>query len=130
MKKSGRVRTSEWTSVRWVDELDHADVGLTGHGSCAGGSSWDGDLEWVVLVDVGGTLHDTDALESTGPSTLLGLLDVTLGTWYLGHDLHGLPWSVTGTGSVDHGLVWTSSVGGNNVHGTRDGSSVSYLWEG
>jgi hypothetical protein len=44
--------TTEWAGSGGVDKLDKAHVGLTANGSGAGGASWDGGSEWVVLVDV------------------------------------------------------------------------------
>lgn len=57
--------TTEWTGIRWVDDLDQADTGLSTGGTGAGGASWDGGSEWVVLVDVGSTLHDTEVDKSS-----------------------------------------------------------------
>jgi hypothetical protein len=44
--------TTEWAGSGRVDKLDKAHVGLTSNSSGAGGASWDGGSEWVVLVDV------------------------------------------------------------------------------
>lgn len=114
---------TEGASVAGVDELDNASVGLAGNVTRAGGASGNVDLEGVVLVDVGGTLHDANSLEGTSPEALLGLLDVTLGARHLGLDIHGGP-GVTGTVGVDHGLVWAGTVGGDDVQGAGDGAAV------
>lgn len=114
---------TEGASVAGVDELDNAGVGLAGNVTSAGGASGNVNLEGVVLVDVGSTLHDADSLESTSPEALLGLLDVALGAGNLGLDIHGGP-GLTSAVSVDHGLVWASTVGGDNVQGAGDGAAV------
>lgn len=114
---------TEGAGVAGVDKLDKAGVGLASNVARAGGASGDVDLEGVVLVDVGGTLHDANSLESASPEALLGLLDVALGARHLGLDVHGGPGGTSAV-SVDHGLVWAGTVGGDDVEGAGDGAAV------
>lgn len=97
--------TTEGSGTGGVGKLDKADVGLATNGTRAGGSGGDLDGEGVVLVDVGGTLHDAHADESTGPEgALLGGSNVTLGTGNLGGDLGLLARrESSSTGGVDDG---------------------------
>jgi hypothetical protein len=104
--------TTEWSSGRWVDNLDQADTGLTADGSGAGGASWNGDGDGVVLVDVGGTLDDTGSDQHSGhETTLLRSSDVSVLAWDLGGDL-GLGSGGEGTSSsgVNDGGVWAVDV--------------------
>jgi hypothetical protein len=114
---------TEGTGIAGVDQLDKAGVGLASDGAGALGTSGDFGLEGVVLVDVGGTLHDADRLQSASPSTLLGLLDVALGARDLSRDRHLGPCGASAVG-VDHSGVWTSAVGRDNVHGAGDGAAL------
>lgn len=117
--------TAEWAGVRWVDDLDHADTRLSTSGTGAGGAGWDGDLDGVVLVDVGGTLDNAEVDESAGDETaLLGGGDVTLGAWHLSLNLEGLALGEgTGAGGVEDGRVWSSSVSGDDVNCTGEGAA-------
>lgn len=119
---------AEGTGVAGVDELDQAGVGLAGHGTRAGGASGHVDLEGVVLVDVGGTLHDADGLQGAGPGALLGLLDLALGAGNLCLNLHLCPGLASAVG-VEHGLVWAGAVGGDDVQSAGDGAAGGDLGE-
>lgn len=124
--------TSEWTSSGWVSELDHADILLSTDSSGALGVSWNGDCDWVILVDVGSTLHDSHVDQCAGnEGSLLWSGDVTLGTWDLGDDI-GLSTGgeCTSTCWVDDGGVWTSSICGDDVEGTGEGSTWGDLRKG
>lgn len=104
--------TSEWSGARWVGNLDGADTGLSSDSSSAGGASWDGDGNGVVLVDVGCALDDTSGDQHAGHETaLLGGSDVTLGTWYLGGHLSlGSGGESTSSGGVNDGGVWAKKM--------------------
>jgi hypothetical protein len=112
--------STEWASVGWVDNLDEADTRLATDGTSAGSAGWDGSSEGVVLVDVGGTLNYTQVDESaSNQGALLGSSNVTLGTWDLLGDCElGTGGEGTGTSGVKDGSVWTSSVSGDDVHGS------------
>jgi hypothetical protein len=120
---------TEGAGVAGVDELDEAGVGLAGDVARAGGASGHVDLEGVVLVDVGGALHDADCLQGAGPGALVGLLDLALVAGDLGLDLHLRP-ALAGAVGVEHGLVGASAVGGDNVQSTGDGATGSHLGQG
>jgi len=112
--------STEWASVGWVDDLDEADVGLAADGAGAGGASGHGGFEWVVLVDISGTLDDAHVDEhASHEAALIGGSDIALGAWNLLADGH-LSASGEGTGScgVDDCGVWTSSVRGDDVDGS------------
>lgn len=120
---------TEGTGVAGVDELDKASVGLAGDVASAGSASGHVDLEGVVLVDVGRTLHDAHGLQSASPGTLLRLLDLALGAGNLGLDVHGGPALASAVG-VEHGLVWASTVGGDDVQSAGDGATGGDLSQG
>lgn len=120
---------TEGAGVAGVDELDEAGVGLAGDVASAAGASGHVDLEGVVLVDVGGTLHDAHCLQGAGPGALLRLLDLALGAGNLGLDVHGGP-ALAGTVGVEHGLVGTRTVGGDDVQGAGDGATGGDLSQG
>jgi hypothetical protein len=80
--------TTKWSSAGWVDKLDHADTSLPTDGTSAGGTGWDSSREGVVLVDVGGTLHDAKGNQGAGKeAALLRGGNVALGTWDLLGDI-------------------------------------------
>ena len=82
-----RNNSTEWSSTRWVSDLDEADVGLSGNGTRACHVSWHADGDRVVLVNVGGTLDDAHLYEhARNEAALLGCGNVTLCTWHLGGD--------------------------------------------
>ena len=112
--------TTKRASIRGVDDLDEADVGLAGDGAGAGGSGGDGGCEWVVLVDVGGTLDDAHVDEhASHEAALLRCGDVALGAWDLLGDGQLLAGGEgTGSGGVDDGGIWASSVSCDNVDGS------------
>ena len=128
-----RDNATEGTSSRWVHDLDEADVGLTTNGTGAGCAGGDLGLEWVVLVDVRGALHDAEADEGAGvQAALLGCGDVASRAGDLLRD-GGLGAGGEGTGSsgVNDGGVWAGSVSGDDVHGAGDGTAAGGdLWEG
>lgn len=124
-----RDAAAEGPGVAGVDELDQAGVGLAGDVARAGGAGGYVDLEGVVLVDVGRTLHDADGLEGAGPEALLGLLDVALVAGHLGDDLHLGP-GLAGAVGVDHGLVRAGAVGGDDVESAGDGAAGGDLGQG
>jgi hypothetical protein len=124
--------TTEWTSTGGVGNLNQADVLLTGDGTSAAHASWHLDCDGVVLVNVAGTLDDSHVDERAHhDGALLGCGDVTLGTWHLSSDL-GLSTLREGTGSsgVDDGGVRASSVSGDDVDGSAEGSSIGDLRKG
>lgn len=120
---------TEGAGVAGVDKLDEAGVGLAGDVTGAGGISGHVDLEGVVLVDVGRTLHDANGLQGAGPGTLLGLLDLALGAGNLCLDIHGGPALASAVG-VEHGLVWAGTVGGDNVQSAGDRATGGDLSQG
>jgi hypothetical protein len=124
--------TTEWTSTGWVNDLDKADIRLASDGTGAAHASGHGGLEWVVLVDVGSTLHETHANKHAGHKTaLLGGGDVTPGTWDLLGDGHlGTGGESPSSGRIADGGIWAGSVSGDDVDSSRDGSSVGDLREG
>ena len=113
-----RDTATEGSSLRRVDQLDEARVGLTGDVAGAVGAGRYLDLEGEVLVDVGCALHDADRLQSAGPESLLRLPDVAILTGHLRRDLKRLPVG-SGTIGVDHGLVRSGAVRSDDVHGAR-----------
>ncbi len=86
----------------------------------ARGASRHGGSEWVVFVDVGGTLDNAQVDEHPGhEAPLLGGSDVALGTWDLLCDGHLVAGGEgTGSGGVDDGGVWASSVSCDDVDGS------------
>ena len=123
--------TTEWTSTGWVDDLDKADIRLASNGTTAAHASGHGGREWVVLVDIGSTLHETHADKHAGHETaLLGGGDITPGTWDLLGDGHlGTGGESSSSGRIADGGVWASSVSGDDVDSSGDGSSVGDLRE-
>lgn len=119
--------TTEWSSARWVGKLNQADVLLITDGTGAGHTSWDGDFDGVVLVDVLGTLDDTQVDEgSHHEGALLGCGDVTPSAWYLSSDLcFSTLRECTGSSWVDDGGVWSSSVSGDDVDGSAEFTSIA-----
>lgn len=124
--------STEWASVGWVDNLNEAHAGLTAHGAGAGGASWDGGGEWVVLVDVAGTLDNAEVDEGTGDEgALLGCGDVALGAWNLLSDSElGTGGESTSSSWVEDGSVWASSVSGDDVHSGADAAAWGDLGDG
>lgn len=124
--------STEWASVRWVDNLNEAHAGLAANGAAAGGASWDGGSEWVVLVDVGGTLDNAEVDEGTGDErALLWCGDVALSTWDLLSDSElGAGGESTSSSWVEDGGVWASSVSGDDVHGGTDAAAWGDLGDG
>lgn len=124
--------TTEWAGCGGVDKLDKAHVGLASNGSGAGGASWDGGGEWVVLVDICGTLDDAHGDESAHvEGSLLGGGDVAVFAWHLGGHLELLAGGEsTGSGGVDDGGVWASSVSGDDVESSGDGATWGDLGNG
>ena len=124
--------TTERSSSGWVDNLNKADTRLAGDGARASHASGHCGLEWVVLVDVGGTLHETHLdKHARNETALLGGSDVALGTWHLLCDGHlGASGESSSSGGVADGGVWASSIGGDDVDSTRDGSSIRNLRKG
>lgn len=102
---------------------------MASDGSGARSASGHGGSEWVVLVDVRGTLDDAHVDEHAGDkSALLRSGDVAFGTWDLLGDGHLLAGGEgTGSGRVDYSGVWASSVSGDNMDCARDGSSTRDL---
>lgn len=105
---------------------------MSAGGACAGSAGGYCGREGVVLVDVGGTLDDAHVDEHAGhEAALLGGSNVTLGTRNLLSDSQlGAGGEGTGSGRVDDGSVWASSVGGDDVDGTGDGATWGDLREG
>jgi hypothetical protein len=105
---------------------------LTANGTGASGASWDGGSEWVVLVDVCGTLDDSHGDESAHvEGSLLGGSDVAVLAWDLsGHHELLAGGESTGSGGVDDGGVWAGSVSSDNVESTGDGATWGDLGNG
>jgi len=112
--------STKWAGIGGVDNLDEADVGLAADSTGAGCASGYGGLEWVILVDVGGTLDDAHINKHAGhEAALLGRGDVASGAWDLLLDGHLCPGGEgTGSGGVDDGGVWASSVSGDDMDGS------------
>ena len=123
---------SERSSSGWVDNLDKADTRLASDRTGAGHASRHGGLEWVVLIDVGGTLHETHLDEHAGhEAALIGCGDVTSCTWDLLGDSHlCASRESTCSSRITDGSIWASSIGGDDVDSSRDRSSVGDLREG
>ena len=124
--------TTERSSARWVNNLDKADTRLTGDSTSAAHASRHSGREWEVLVDVGGTLHETHADKHARKETaLLGSGDVAPGTRDLLGDGHlSTGGERTSSSRIADSGVWASSVTGDDVHSSGDGSSVGDLWKG
>jgi hypothetical protein len=105
---------------------------LTGYGTSAAHASRHSGLEGVVLVDVGGTLHETHADKHAGNETaLLGSGDVTFGSWDLLGDGHlGTGRESTSPSRIADGGVWASSVSGDDVDSSGDRTSIRNLRKG
>jgi hypothetical protein len=105
---------------------------LSANGTAAGLASWHGDSDRVILVDVGGTLDDAHADECAHvEGSLLWGSNITLGTWYLlGDDGLGSGGESTGSGGVNNGGVWASTICGNDVDGSGERSTLSALRKG
>jgi hypothetical protein len=85
--------------------------------------------EWVVLVDVGGTLHETHADKHAGyESALLGCSNVAPSTRNLLSDGHlSTSRERSSAGRIADSSVWASSVSSDDVDGSGDRSSVRDL---
>jgi hypothetical protein len=113
-----RDTSTEGSSIAWVDKLNNASVLLSSDSTSASSASRDSNLERIILVDVGGTLVDTSRSKELTriepPSLVLTLPDVTPVTGNLSNDIKSLP-CLASTVGVDHSLVRTSTIRGNNV---------------
>jgi hypothetical protein len=109
-----RDTATERTSTSGVLATDHADVALTSDSTCAGHVGGDGSSEGKVL-------HLSVTVATTGVA-----LEVL-------SDSDGLPVG-TGTGSIDHAVVRTGTVGVDLVDSHHDltasaESKVSVCWD-
>jgi len=127
----GRDAT-EGTGVGGVGNLDETDVSLVPDGTLAVHSRGQVDLDGVVLVDIGGSLHQAQLDQATGDDAALGGGgDVASGAGNLLDHL-GLDALAKGacSGGIDNGRVWTGTISGDNVDGTREATAGGDLREG
>lgn len=105
---------------------------MAADGAAAAHAGWDGHRDGVVLVDVGGALDDAHLDEHAGhEAALVGGGDVAPGTWHLGGDLGFLALREgAGAGGINDGGVWASTVGGDDVDSSGEGSARGNLGQG